>query len=186
MSVVLLLACLVYSGAPASAHAGFVGGDPGSGEILSKGPGTVRVTFNEPVEAEFDPLRVTGQDGERVDGEDARVSTEDARVVEASLGELTSGTYTVEYRVTSVDGHVIAGDYEFEVSSPAEETAQETSAEPTAVEPAPQETTGRTLPETEPASEESGPLGSYALIGLLVLGLAVAAVIATRRSGGSR
>jgi hypothetical protein len=149
----------------------------------------VRVTFNEPVEAEFDPLRVTGQDGERVDGEDARVSTEDARVVEASLGELTSGTYTVEYRVTSVDGHVITGDYEFEVAAPVEETtqpAQETSAEPTAVEPAPQETTGRTLPETEPASEESGPLGSYALIGLLVLGLAVAAAIATRRSGGSR
>ena len=177
LPLVLLLACFAWS-APAHAHAGFVGGDPGSEEILSKSPGQIRLTFSEPVEAEFDPVQVTGPDGERVDGEDARVSPEDARVIEASLEDLQPGTYRVEYRVTSVDGHVISDGYEFQVSEPLEGTTPDPSAAQTTGE-----LTRETLPETEPASGESAPFGNYALAGLLVLGLAALGVFVVRSRG---
>ena len=93
---------------------------PAPGARLSESPERLRLTFTEPVPAEFDPVEVTGPGG------DARVAPEDDRVVEAGLEALPAGTCTVEYRVTSIDGHVISDSYEFAVMPPAEETTQRT------------------------------------------------------------
>ncbi len=68
------------------------------------------------MDAAFDPLKVYNSQSERVDEDDARPDPEDARVVEAGLEEgLAEGAYTVEYRVTSIDGHVVEGAYDFAV-----------------------------------------------------------------------
>ena len=57
-------------------------------------------------------------DGTRVDEHDARVDPEDARVVLADLQELPEGSYEVQWRVTSIDGHVVEGRYVFAVAGP--------------------------------------------------------------------
>ena len=94
--------------APASAHTELSEAAPAAGTTIGESPDLVGLRFTEPVEAEFDPIKVFGPGGERVDQRDAGVSPDDARVVEAGLEELPRGTYTVEWRVTSIDGHVVA------------------------------------------------------------------------------
>jgi copper resistance protein C len=100
----LLLAC-----APALAHATLVEASPPQGGEVSNPPERIELRFSEPVDAEFDPVVVRAADGARVDAHDARVDPEDARVVLADLERVPEGSYTVKWRVTSIDGHVVEG-----------------------------------------------------------------------------
>src|SRR3712207_1998953 len=110
----VLLSCV-----SALAHANLVGSSPPQGSKLSTPPERVELRFSEPVDAGFQPLVVRDADGNRVDENDARVDPEDARVVLAGLEELRDGAYTVKWRVTSIDGHVVEGRYGFAVSDGA-------------------------------------------------------------------
>jgi copper transport protein len=112
----LLLAC-----APALAHANLVEASPAPGGEVSKPPEQIELRFNEPVDAEFDPVVVRAAGGARVDAHDAHVDPEDARVVLADLEKLPEGSYTVKWRVTSIDGHVVEGRYHFAVAAAAED-----------------------------------------------------------------
>jgi copper transport protein len=111
------LACawLVLACAPALAHANLLETSPPQGSEVSKPPERVELHFSEPVDAEFDPVVVRAADGARVDAHDARLDPEDARVVLADLQKLPEGSYTVQWRVTSIDGHVVEGRYTFAV-----------------------------------------------------------------------
>jgi copper transport protein len=117
----LAAAWLLLSCAPALAHATLVEASPARGGEISEPPERVELRFTEPVSAEFDPVVVRAADGARVDARDARVAPEDARVVLAGLEELPEGSYTVEWRVTSIDGHVVEGLYEFAVAAAGED-----------------------------------------------------------------
>jgi methionine-rich copper-binding protein CopC len=131
VAVWLLLLC-----GPVLAHAQLSESEPAAGETVAESPEQVRLRFNEPVDAAFSPLKVYDSSGERVDEDDARKDPGDARAVEASLEELTQGTYTVEYRVTSVDGHVVEDTYDFSVISSGDsgEAEGDGVGEPGAVE----------------------------------------------------
>lgn len=113
----LAAAWLLLSCAPALAHATLVEASPTRGGEVSEPPDRVKLRFTEPVDAEFEPVVVRAADGARVDARDARVDPKDARVVLAGLEELPEGSYTVEWRVTSIDGHIVEGLYEFAVAA---------------------------------------------------------------------
>src|SRR3712207_3620642 len=110
-AVWLLLSCV-----PALAHARLVQEEPADGATLAESPDRVELRFSEPVDAEFSPLEVRDSDGNRVDKDNARVDPDDARVLVVDLKELTEGSYTVQWRVTSIDGHVVEGSYGFAVT----------------------------------------------------------------------
>lgn len=110
---------LLLSYGPVLAHARLVETYPADGETLAEPSEQVQFRFNEPVEAAFDPIEVYDQEGDRVDEEDARVSPEDRRLLVADLGELSEGSYTVEWRIASADGHPIDGEYEFAMNASA-------------------------------------------------------------------
>lgn len=116
LSVVVCASWIILWCAPALAHAGIVERQPDDGASVSRPPEQVRLTFNEPVEASFDPLKVFGPDGERVDRENARTLPGEPEVIVTDLEDLPRGSHEVEYRVTSVDGHVVSGDYTFTVA----------------------------------------------------------------------
>jgi copper transport protein len=116
----LLLAC-----APALAHANLVGASPRPGGEVSKPPERVELRFSEPVDAEFDPVVVRTVSGARVDAHNAHVDPEDARVVLADLERVPEGSYTVKWRVTSIDGHVVDGRYAFAVAAAGEDRPSE-------------------------------------------------------------
>jgi hypothetical protein len=93
---------------------------------VSKPPERVELRFSEPVDAEFDPVVVRAAGGARVDAHDARVDPEDARVVLADLERVSEGSYTVKWRVTSIDGHVVEGRYGFAVVAARDTPPKET------------------------------------------------------------
>jgi methionine-rich copper-binding protein CopC len=78
--------------APAVAHARLLQETPASGASLEEPPEQVRLRFNEPVDAEFDPLKVYDAEGDRVDEDDARIDSDDARILLAGLEDLPEGS----------------------------------------------------------------------------------------------
>lgn len=117
----LAAAWLLLSCAPALAHATLVEASPPRGGEVSEPPGRVELRFTEPVDAQFDSVVVRNGGGVRVDERAARVDPEDARVVLAGLERLPEGSYTVVWRVTSIDGHLVEGRYDFAVAATGED-----------------------------------------------------------------
>ena len=164
-SLGLVMLAMVWHASPALAHAELLRATPSDGDTLSEQPGEVRLFFDEPVRAEFDPIKVTDEEGNRVDGEDARTLSADPDVVVASLDVLPEGSYAVEWRITSADGDPISGEYAFAVDASAAVAQDEE-------DPA---------QAREEEAEGGGlPLG-LVLGALLVGGIAVAGFVVLRR-----
>lgn len=157
---------LVLSCAPALAHARLEESYPADGGTLSASPEQVQLLFNEPIEAEFDPLKVYGQGSDRVDEENARVSPNDRKLLVVDLKDLPEGSYTVDWRVTSADGHPVNGTRKFSVDVSASGGA------------------GEPIEPIEWSAEQDATGGGYAhIIHAAALGLAavVILVMALRR-----
>ena len=113
----LLLAALLWVGAgapPAAAHGILERSDPAANASLDAPPRQVVLWFNEPVDATFSSATVADAQGRRV-SRDAALSA-DRRVLQVPVGDLSSGLYTVRWRVLSaVDGHTTSGAFVFAV-----------------------------------------------------------------------
>lgn len=166
---------------PVLAHARFVDAEPARGAELQQAPEQVLIRFSEPVEAEFSPVEVSNSEGERVDQDNARIDPDDARVVVEDLNsDLPDGTYTVEWRVTSVDGHAIDGAYEFAVATGGGATSRDGAQ--TGNEEGGQAGATQGGDQEEFRSTDRILLYSVASLGvLLVVALASVAVVRARR-----
>jgi methionine-rich copper-binding protein CopC len=165
----LLLSCV-----PALAHARLVQEEPADGATLAESPNRVKLRFSEPVDAEFSPLEVRNSEGDRVDEDNARVDPDDARVLVVDLEELSEDSYTVEWRVTSIDGHVVEGRYGFAVTD-AREDQPPSDARDAEGQPA-KEHAGHA--EREPAVQDGAQDGSAPILAYSALSLGVLAVVA--------
>jgi copper resistance protein C len=104
----------------ASAHAVLIATDPAKGAKLATGPAQVSATFNEPLQTAFAATTVVGPDTNLWSTGDPRV---DGAVISVALRPLgPAGSYTVNYRVTSADGHVVTGSWAFELTTPGSGT----------------------------------------------------------------
>ena len=99
----------------ASAHTVLIASDPPSEAALSAGPGRVSATFNEDLQPAFAAMTVVGPDGNLWSQGDAEVRGPVVGVALRPLGP--SGRYTVNYRVTSADGHVVSGSWSFTLTT---------------------------------------------------------------------
>ena len=103
---------------PSYSHNSLVSASPSSGSVLVDFPMEIVLDFNEEllVIGQDDPnsIEVFDAAGELVSG-DSKVSG--ARI-SAGLSINGNGSYSVKYRVVSKDGHVVEGDYQFNVESP--------------------------------------------------------------------
>jgi len=111
------LAVLMGPGASSAfAHATIVSTSPGSGASETRLPGSVSLTFDEPVESSSAVLLVKAPDGSSVRlGPPRVVDNTVSAVVSADPG--LAGQYAVSWRVVSADGHPVDGTIDFEVSS---------------------------------------------------------------------
>jgi methionine-rich copper-binding protein CopC len=147
---------------------------PTEGAILAEPPEQVQLRFNEPIEAEFSPLEVSDQQGNRVDEDNARISPNNATLLLIDLKEsLSKGSYTVEWRVTSADGHPVNGTYRFAVAASAAGS---------------EEGTGKPIEPIERSAKQQeggfldGGVFQTAILGVLLIGaLAVAGFVLLRR-----
>jgi methionine-rich copper-binding protein CopC len=110
------LTVLAVAGAGAAwAHATRVATDPVENAELSQSPQKVSATFSEALQPEFAAMTVVGPDGNLWSTGDPQV---DGAVISVGVRPLgPSGTYTVNYRVTSADGHVVSGSWSFRLTA---------------------------------------------------------------------
>lgn len=113
----LTLAVLLNTAPTASAHTVLTATDPAADSTVNAGPSRVTATFNEELQPTFVAMTVVGPDGNLWSQGDATVQGNTAGVGLRSLGP--SGRYTVNYRVTSDDGHVVSGSWAFTVAVPS-------------------------------------------------------------------
>jgi copper resistance protein C len=112
----LLMALAVAGAAVASAHAIRVSADPGENAALTVGPARVSATFNEQLQTTFAAMTVVGPDGNLWSTGEPQVQGAVVSVGVRQLGPV--GSYTVNYRVTSADGHVVSGSWSFRLTVP--------------------------------------------------------------------
>lgn len=125
-----LLLCFPES---AYAHATLLSSEPAAGSRLSTRPSRVRLTFDEPIEADLCQIVIVSADGHTTT---LAVSADprDVRGIVAPLDLTADGAYRVAWRVISADGHPVEGSLVFDVGSavdrvpPAAELVRGTAA----------------------------------------------------------
>lgn len=115
MRVLWAATVLLVAAAPAWGHAFPDHSEPRVGHTMDASPPTVRIWFDGAIEPVFSTLRVEDADKQRVDKNDAHVSTSDSNLLEASLPPLTPGRYRVFWSVVARDGHRTEGSFAFRI-----------------------------------------------------------------------
>lgn len=108
-SVVGATALVLTTSTPASAHAVVTSSTPIDGQNLAVSPQEVQITFSEGVSSDLGGLTVLNSSGDRVDNNDSKVGATGTVLSATVQPDLTDGTYVMNYRVVSADGHPIAG-----------------------------------------------------------------------------
>jgi methionine-rich copper-binding protein CopC len=96
-------------------HAYLVRSVPAARTTVARAPERVQVWFNERLEPAYSRLSVWGRDSKRVDAADVAVAADEPTRLSVGVPALPAGAYTVKYRVLSVDGHVVEGEFAFTV-----------------------------------------------------------------------
>lgn len=110
-----LVGLLLLAPVRAWAHIELAESDPADGAALSKVPSTVTMTFSEDVTGPAQ-VAVTAPNGTRMqDGDPATADATVTQRIKAPGNDETAGTWTVAYRVLSIDGHAVTGEMVFTV-----------------------------------------------------------------------
>lgn len=99
---------------PAGAHAAVVATDPVDNAELTQAPRTVSATFSEAMQQQFAAMTVVGPGGQLWSTGAPQVQDTVISVGVRPLGP--SGTYIINYRATSADGHVVDGSWSFRLT----------------------------------------------------------------------
>jgi len=164
------IAALLLPGTPAWAHNQLLESTPSKGATLKKAPTEISLKFMQKLNPEFTTIVVTDEAKARVPA-----SAPEVDGVTGTLpltGDLTNGTYTVAYRVVSVDGHTVQGSYTFTLTgvappattpaSPAPSAAPSTAAPSTAAPSTAAPSTA--APSTAAPSTDAPSSGEPALV----------------------
>lgn len=200
--LLLLLAGLLLTAVRADAHNSLQSTDPADGSTLATPPTHVTLTFDEPAQALGTEIVVLGPDGSTVST--GTVELVDSTVAQALAADLPAGAYTVQWRVTSADGHPLSGELSFTaeagsslepiVAPTAEPTTATPDAAPTpdatpeAVAPSPEATitAQQEMAEDEDAGLAAGAVAAIAVAALAAVAVTVFVVRERRRSKDAR
>jgi len=128
LTAVLLTLGVLAGSPPAAAHTSLTNTEPAADSTVQIGPARVTATFNEELQPAFAAMTVVGPDGNLWSSGEPELRGTTASVPVRPLGP--SGRYTVNYRVTSADGHVVSGSWSFAVTVPSTGTPGPAAAEP--------------------------------------------------------
>ena len=111
----LALAALVLTASVADPHAVLQRAEPRVESRHKRAPEEVRLYFSERLEPAYSALRVVNERGEQVDRRDSGVDRANPSLLRATLPPLPPGTYTVRWRVLSIDADVTEGTFTFRI-----------------------------------------------------------------------
>jgi copper transport protein len=166
LAILFLLALPSFPAAPAAAvHATLVSSEPAANSRLATSPVRLRLVYSEPIEGRLARVTLVPGAGRPVVLR-AAADPRDVHAVIAPVDTLVPGSYRVEWRVVSADGHPVDGTFVFAIG----DTTLGAQATPTPVVPE---------PEPEPDADVWGPTVAGApLIPAVVRGLALGALMA--------
>jgi methionine-rich copper-binding protein CopC len=98
----------------AYAHAFLDHADPRVGNTV-KTPRIVSLWFTQNLESNFSTIEVLDSKGTRMNAGNALVDTNDRKLLRVPVKVLPAGSYTVKWRVLSVDTHTSEGNFTFHV-----------------------------------------------------------------------
>jgi copper(I)-binding protein len=112
-----LVAAAALATPPAFAHAYLQTASPPVNSTVTLAPGEVTIAFTGAIEPRFSTIEVTGADAQRFDEGEPHLADGDPKRLAIGLHQLPPATYTVVWRVTSVDTHKTDGSYQFTVAA---------------------------------------------------------------------
>ncbi len=107
-------ALLLAVAAPAAAHSLLLESSPAAGSTVAA-PRQLTVRFNNRIEKPLSRLRLVNEGGE-AQPLTAPAADGPADHLTVGLPALGPGTYRVEWRVLSTDGHIVSGSFSFRVA----------------------------------------------------------------------
>ncbi|MEI7840804.1 MAG: copper resistance CopC family protein [Methylococcaceae bacterium] len=119
-STKILLQSLCFIAAATSSlsafsHAIMVKSQPEQNAILAVSPKQIDVWFNDKVGGEYKAVAVIDSKGNRVDNKDVQQEMLDGSHLYCTIPNLPADTYTVRYRVVSIDTHIVTGKFQFTI-----------------------------------------------------------------------
>lgn len=106
------LAALSFTG-QAFAHARLIESIPAADSSVGASPTEINLRFNEPIEARFSGIDLSGPDGAAVST--GATASRDHGMTVPVQGPLVPGVYHVGWHALSADGHKLEGSFKFEV-----------------------------------------------------------------------
>lgn len=113
----LAMLSLLFQANSALAHATLVKSDPPRRASLSSSPKQIQLWFNEKIEGSYASVTVLDSNKKSITENNPEVVLDDPKSVILNIPQMEPGRYTVQYRVMSVDGHVIASSYDFSIKN---------------------------------------------------------------------
>lgn len=115
MPVLITGLLLSATGPRAQAHAFLDHASPPVGSTVAASPAVLSLSFTQELEPAFSNVSVTNQAGQRVDLGNVQVPPGAPAELRVGLRPLPPGTYTVSWRVVSVDTHPTEGRFQFTI-----------------------------------------------------------------------
>ena len=106
---------MAANGAAARAHAFLNHASPAVGSTVPAAPPVLSLSFTQELEPAFSSVTIADASGQRVDLGNAQVSPGTPAELRVGLRPLPPGTYTVSWRVVSVDTHPTEGHFQFTI-----------------------------------------------------------------------
>jgi methionine-rich copper-binding protein CopC len=97
---------------PARAHSFLIEANPSSKDHVTAVPKLVKLRFGGAVDPKYSKLTIENAEG-KVFAEGSVGVPDKPRELGVESPELSPGKYTVRFRVLSIDGHIVEGNYEF-------------------------------------------------------------------------
>ncbi|RAO27949.1 hypothetical protein PSN13_05837 [Micromonospora saelicesensis] len=159
-AVLAVLVAVLIPASPAWAHNSLKTATPARDATVPSAPTEVTLEFMQRLDPAFTTIVLTDAAKRKLPTGEPVVTG--AKSTVQVTGTLPNGTYTVAYRVVSVDGHPVQGSYPFTVADPASSAAPVANVGASA--PAPSAAAGKSG-----GGPSAGVLVAAAVLALLVL-----------------
>jgi len=178
------VAAVTGTAVSASAHDRLESTDPADGATLPAAPDHVALVMSSDPLGLGTQVQVTGPAGVVSTGSTAVV---DNTVTQALAADRPAGTYTVQWRITSSDGHPVSGSFAFTATAATGTPSPSATGSSTATGSAPAAAPSPSSPAADPlgATGSSSPLLAAGVVALAVLAVVGIVLGARRRRGGS-
>ena len=165
---------------PAAAHDRLVSTDPADGASLEQAPDHVGLVMSSDPLGLGTQVQVTGPAGIVSTGD---VSVLDTTVTQALAADRPAGTYEVQWRITSSDGHPVSGSFRFTAATGTAPASPSAAPSPSATAAAPSPSS----PAVDPVggTGSASPLLTAGVVALAVLSVVGVLVGVRRLRGGS-